>query len=198
MPVTQPFHALFVALFLALLAFRMGFHVRARVWQRERITPEAAWMLWLRLGLALPSFAVVVAYLFRPQVLAWAALPVPAAGRWLGAALSTLAVGLLLWIHLTLDRNFSGELRIRRDHTLVTTGPYRYVRHPMYSTFLLLFAGFLLLTANGFIGGAGLVMVGLVMAVRTSREEQMLLEAFGERYREYMARTGRFLPRLRA
>ncbi len=190
----QPFHGIFVVLFLTLLAFRVGFHIRARVWQRERVTPEG-WMVWLRLLVALPVLAVVVVYMFRPQILSWAALPLPAPWRWLGAAISALAVGLLLWIHLALDRNFSGELRIRRDHTLVTTGPYRYVRHPMYSTFQFLFTGILLLTANGFVGGAGLLVVGLVMARRIEREEQMLLDAFGEDYRQYQARTGKFLPR---
>jgi protein-S-isoprenylcysteine O-methyltransferase Ste14 len=193
---TAPFHAIFVLLFTALLAVRIGFHVRARVWQRERVTPEGRGMVWLRLLLALPTFAVVVVYLFRPQVLAWAALPLPASLRWTGTALSALAVGLLLWIHVTLDRNFSGELRIRRDHTLVTEGPYRYVRHPMYSAFVLLFTGFLLLTANGFIGGMSLATLALVIARRTPREEQMMIGAFGNQYRQYMARTGRFLPRL--
>lgn len=153
-------------------------------------------MIVLRFLVGLPLLGVVVAYLFRPQILSWGELPLPAGMRWLGAAVSVLAVGLLVWIHVNLDRNFSGELRIRPDHRLVTTGPYRYVRHPMYSAFFLLFGGFLLLTANVLIGGFGLVVIGLVVAFRIAREERMLLQAFGEDYRRYQARAGRFLPRI--
>ncbi|MCI0354434.1 MAG: isoprenylcysteine carboxylmethyltransferase family protein [Acidobacteria bacterium] len=189
-----PFHRIFVALFFSLFALRLIFHVRARVWQRGQLTPEP-WLAWIRGLVALPLFVVVGIYVFRPEVLAWADLPLPASLRWVGTAFSLLALGLLLWVHVTLDRNFSGDLRIRRGHTLVTTGPYRYVRHPMYSAFFLLLFGFLLLTANGFLGGVGLAMMGLVAALRTAREEQMLRDAFGDEYRQYAARTGRLLPR---
>ncbi len=78
--------------------------------------------------------------------------------------------------------------------SLVTYGPYRWVRHPMYSFSFLLFFGFSLLSANWFIGLT--VIVGLaILVARTSIEESKLIEEFDDEYREYMKRTGRFFPR---
>lgn len=141
-------------------------------------------------------FALLTAYLFNPRVLAWADFPLPYSLRWAGAFLSVVALILAAWVHRELGLNFSPYLRIRGQHRLVTTGPYRYVRHPMYTVFFLIFLGYLLLTANWFVGGIGIVTLIVVMIVRTPKEERMLLERFGEEYRAYMARTGRYLPKL--
>ncbi|HUP21792.1 MAG TPA: isoprenylcysteine carboxylmethyltransferase family protein [Thermoanaerobaculia bacterium] len=83
----------------------------------------------------------------------------------------------------------------RADHELVTWGPYRYERHPMYPTFLLLSAGMFLLTAHWVIGLPPFLGVALVMAFRTPREEAMMIERFGEEYRSYANSVGRYLPR---
>jgi protein-S-isoprenylcysteine O-methyltransferase Ste14 len=80
------------------------------------------------------------------------------------------------------------------DGYLVTTGPYRWVRHPFYVSVLLLVCGAALLAANWFIGVCGLLVFAL-QAIRTRIEERKLVERFGEEYRLYMKRTGRFAPR---
>jgi protein-S-isoprenylcysteine O-methyltransferase Ste14 len=67
----------------------------------------------------------------------------------------------------------------------------------MYTSFLIMLIGFLLLSANWLVGGAGIAFVLLLMAVRTPREERMLLGRFGDEYRRYLERTGRYLPPLR-
>jgi protein-S-isoprenylcysteine O-methyltransferase Ste14 len=67
----------------------------------------------------------------------------------------------------------------------------------MYTAFLVMGAGMLLLSANWLVGGGPLLFLPLLMLVRTPREESMLLARFGDDYRAYMARTGRYLPRLR-
>ncbi|MCZ6444949.1 MAG: isoprenylcysteine carboxylmethyltransferase family protein, partial [Planctomycetota bacterium] len=93
--------------------------------------------------------------------------------------------------------NVTRTARTRAHHTLVTGGPYRWVRHPLYSSGVVLCTAYVLLTANWFI----LLMCGLafaVLLVRTSKEEANLIKKFGDEYRAYMSRTGRFLPRLRA
>jgi protein-S-isoprenylcysteine O-methyltransferase Ste14 len=84
----------------------------------------------------------------------------------------------------------------RRDHTLVTTGPYRWVRHPFYVAGVVGVVGVSLILANWFL----LLVGGLAMAllvVRTAKEEELLLARFGEDYRRYAERTGRFFPRWR-
>jgi protein-S-isoprenylcysteine O-methyltransferase Ste14 len=80
-------------------------------------------------------------------------------------------------------------------HTLITDGPYHWVRHPMYTAFATVFTGLFLLSANWFVGASATIAFGAVMMVRTPREEHLLIEVFGPKYRAYMDRTGRFLPR---
>lgn len=79
---------------------------------------------------------------------------------------------------------------------LVTRGPYHRLRHPIYFAGLLIFPGAGALTANLFILAAGLAGLA-ILAIRTPREEALLLEEFGDEYRDVMARTGRWLPRMR-
>lgn len=100
-------------------------------------------------------------------------------------------------VHHFLGKNFSSELRIRPDHELVTEGPYRYVRHPMYTSFFVMMTGLFLLSGNWLICGSALLVLIFVMVVRTPREERMMEGRFGDAYRHYMARTGRYLPKLR-
>ncbi len=84
---------------------------------------------------------------------------------------------------------------IKDSHTLVTSGPYRWVRHPIYTSYFALALSLFLLTTNLFIGLA-LLALSILLASRVEGEEALLLERFGDEYRAYMQRTGRFLPRL--
>jgi protein-S-isoprenylcysteine O-methyltransferase Ste14 len=96
--------------------------------------------------------------------------------------------------HADLGRNWSISLQIRNEHRLVTTGIYRLVRHPMYSSFFLLAVAQILLLPNWFAGAAGLVGVGILYAFRVRQEERMMVERFGADYQEYMAHTARLIP----
>ena len=97
-------------------------------------------------------------------------------------------------IHRTLGDNWSPTLEIRSEHTLIVKGPYRYVRHPMYTDMLLWMVSFALVTANWFYActiSAGLLAMFIL---RIPDEEKLMLERFGEPYREYMKRTKRLIP----
>ena len=108
-----------------------------------------------------------------------------------------VAGGLLLWTFRHLGRNLTDTVVTRREHTLVTHGPYRWVRNPFYDSVALLLLASAVVTANGFLFVmGGLVFVLLVLRTRT--EEDKLLARFGNAYERYMARTGRFVPRVRA
>lgn len=145
--------------------------------------------------LAIASFTGLVLYVGDPRSMAWSQLSAPTWMRLLGAPISATGVSLLWWVLSTLGRNFSMSLTTE-GHTLVTQGPYRWVRHPMYTAFVLIFGGLFLLTANCFIGASAGFLYGAAMLIRTPREERLLIEAFGDEYRRYMERTGRFLPKL--
>jgi protein-S-isoprenylcysteine O-methyltransferase Ste14 len=96
--------------------------------------------------------------------------------------------------HRALGRNWSISLDVREDHQLVTDGIYRKIRHPMYTAFWLWAVAQALLLPNWVAGFSGIIGFGILFFGRVAREEQMMLEIFGDRYREYMARTYRVIP----
>jgi protein-S-isoprenylcysteine O-methyltransferase Ste14 len=85
----------------------------------------------------------------------------------------------------------------RREHTLVIDGPYRWVRHPFYGSVVLFVLGMSLIAANWFLLVTGGLVIGLLI-IRTRTEEEKLLGHFGDSYRAYVERTGRFVPKIRA
>lgn len=163
----------------------------------DAIAFKESWLnMVVRSILGLLLLAMLIGYIVYPQWMAWSALPLPEWLRWTGAGLTVLGLLLMLWTHHMLGENFSGTLHVREQYTLVVEGPYRWVRHPLYSTMYILLVAFFLLSANWFIGLASTVGLTLVVASRVKREELVMIEKFGDRYREYMNHTGRFLPRL--
>lgn len=142
------------------------------------------------------SFIPLLLYVFTPW-LDFARLPLPMGLRWLGGIMAAAGTALFGWSHQTLGPNWSGILELSKDHALVTEGPYRYVRHPMYSAFFMLGIGLFLLSANGLIGVTHLGSIILMYLVRVTAEEEMMLGQFGDAYRHYMNKTGRLFPRLR-
>ena len=144
---------------------------------------------------ALVLWACVIAYLIEPRTMAWSSVSLPAEVRWVGAAIIIAAVGLFAWTLRSLGPNLTDTVVTRRAATLVTTGPYRWVRHPFYDSMTLLILAIALLAANWFMLAAGIVVVALVV-VRTRIEEQKLVDRFGDGYRRYMSGTGRFIPKL--
>ena len=143
-------------------------------------------MLWLG----------VITYMVNPAWMAWSSVPLPAWLRWTGVGVSAIAAGLLTWTLRSLGTNLTDTVVTRRVHTLVTRGPYRWVRHPFYDSMALLILANSLIAANWFLFLTGSLVV-LLIVVRTRTEEAKLLARFGDAYRAYMMRTGRFVPRSR-
>lgn len=115
---------------------------------------------------------------------------------WIGAVVQILFLALFYESHQQLGRNWSVTLEIRDSHRLVTDGLYRYVRHPMYSSFWLWAIAQALLLPNLVAGLSGLVGVGILYFTRVANEEAMMLRSFGDEYSAYARRTGRVMPRL--
>jgi protein-S-isoprenylcysteine O-methyltransferase Ste14 len=112
----------------------------------------------------------------------------------LGTVVFAAALALFYRIHRELGRSWSVTLEIRDQHALVTGGLYRRLRHPMYAAFWLWALAQVLLLPNWIAGPAGLVGFGILFFGRVRREEQMMLDKFGDEYRAYMARTKRIIP----
>jgi len=151
-------------------------------------------LITLRLA-GLATWISVVTYLVNPGRMAWGAVPIPEWLRWTGAGLLALCALLLTWTLHSLGKNLTDTVVTREAHTLVTTGPYRWVRHPFYVSALFLALSSALLAANGVIFACGLTVFAM-MALRTRIEETKLVERFGDDYRRYMEQTGAFFPRL--
>jgi len=132
-----------------------------------------------------------------PSWMAWSSLRVPEWLRWAGVGTGALAAGLLLWTLTNLGKNLTDTVVTRRAHTMVSAGPYRWVRHPFYGAVALSILANGLAAANWFLLGTGGLVVTL-LALRTRTEEEKLLLRFGDSYRTYMERTGRFLPKVRS
>lgn len=143
--------------------------------------------------MALVLLVSVVVYLVNPSRMAWSALPLPPAVRWFGMVVMVAGGVLVFWTLRTLGTNLTDTVVTRKIHTLVVTGPYRWVRHPFYDAVALLLIAISLVSANWFIFATGAIVFALLV-VRVSREESRLVSRFGDDYRGYMARTNRFLP----
>ena len=145
----------------------------------------------------LSYFASIILYLFDLPWFYWTQIVgYPEILRWIGTGLAFASVPFLGWIHRTLDRQYSACLQIKESHMLIKEGPYSRVRHPMYTVLSSFSFGVSLVTAN-------FLMIGLAILVLfcfpfvAKKEEQMLLDTFGDEYAEYMEQTGGFFPKFR-
>ena len=136
-----------------------------------------------------------LAYLLNPQWMAWSKMGLPEGLRWLGVVLGALCVAGIYWLFSSIGSGITPTSATRKQHTLVTSGPYRWVRHPLYTFGSSIFIALGLIADNWFIGALG-ILAFLAMAVRTPKEESNLIEKFGDEYRDYMKRTGAFLPKI--
>ena len=113
----------------------------------------------------------------------------------MGIGLGISAGSLFFWTLHNLGKNLTDTVVTRKEHFLVTSGPYRWVRHPFYSSGTLFMLANAVAAANWFLALAGVLFFILIL-IRTQKEEQILLARFGDEYRNYMRQTGRFLPRI--
>lgn len=113
--------------------------------------------------------------------------------RWLGVVVFALGGTLRIWPVFVLGRRFSGLVAIQPGHALVTTGIYRFIRHPSYLGLLLTAIGW----GFAFRAGVGLLLAAImipVLVARMNSEERLLQSQFGEQYANYRAHTSRLIP----
>jgi len=183
---------LFLVATATYLAIR-GFHAR-RVRRAKAVSRAdlADRLLILLMGLGQVVLPCIVV---TQPVLAFAARPQPDACTVAGVVVMLAGLRLFWRSHADLGESWSVTLELNADHRLVTEGVYRAVRHPMYASFLVLGLGQALLVANWIAGLSGLAATALLMAARLPREEAMMIDQFGDQYRDYRGRVGAVLPR---
>ncbi len=116
--------------------------------------------------------------------------------RYFGIVLVIISALIFIWTHQTLGKNFSSILTIKKDHKLIIEGPYKYVRHPMYTSIFLMILGFFFLTSNILVGILPFLSFCYLYFSRVKNEEKMLTEIFKKDYIKYSSITGRLIPKL--
>lgn len=150
-------------------------------------------MMFIRIfGLVLWLSPLV--YLINPAWMAWSKIGLSEWTRWFGVGLGLLCVAGIYWLFSSIGSGITPVSATRKEHKLSTNGIYRWVRHPLYSI------GSTFIVSFGLIADIWLIILFgilafIAMAIRTPKEESNLIEKFGDEYREYMKRTGRFLPK---
>jgi protein-S-isoprenylcysteine O-methyltransferase Ste14 len=136
-------------------------------------------------------------YLLRPSAhYGWLGIrfiPESDAAGWIGVAFTAAGVAIAIWARWHLGNNWSGVVTLKEGHVLIRSGPYRTIRHPIYTGILLAFLG----TAVGLGEVRGLLAVAIVWLsfyTKARREESFLTQEFGDRFAEHRRHTGMFLP----
>ena len=190
------FRMILVGIYTLFSIIRIHFRVLAKnnttIQEKNNITQK------LLLAMMIYEVLTFIAFVFFYSYIPWdfAHIRIPVWLRLLGLPVGLAAIVYFVIIHRALGKNFSPKLRIKKEQTLITTGPYKRIRHPMYVAFILLHIAVFLIVANWIIGVTWNVFIILIIAIRVKPEEKMMEERFGDEYSEYMKRTGRFLPRL--
>ena len=184
----------FLVGFIVYVTIRGVFERRARIKEkmvRRLDAVEKTLLIFVGVG----SLLLPVLYLFTP-LLAFADYRLPVFAPWLGTGLMIAALWLFYRSHADLGKNWSVTLELHKGHQLIRRGIYRSIRHPMYMSILLWGLSQGLLLRNWLAGWSALATFSVLYAVRTPREERMMIEFFGEEYLNYMRQTGRIFPRI--
>jgi protein-S-isoprenylcysteine O-methyltransferase Ste14 len=153
---------------------------------------------WLqRLGYILPL--VAASFLFsRPEAhrgwLGARLFPFTPTVEWIGVAVVAAGIAICFWARWHLGSNWSGTVTLKEGHELIRSGPYRTIRHPIYTGILLALFGTAVQIGQvrGFLA---FVVAWASFYVKARREESFLGQEFGDRFAEHLHRTGMFLPR---
>jgi protein-S-isoprenylcysteine O-methyltransferase Ste14 len=192
----QTFRTIFIISGIAMFAIRIYFQSKVRQDKGQVEIKEKGLSLVAGSIAALVTIIFGLEYIFFPRTFSFAYLVTyPAWVRWCGAALLLGGITLLGLSHYHLGKSFHSLVMTKDEQTLVDTGPYRWIRHPIYVAFIFNYVGGGLLAANLVLTFVPVLFFGILVAKRVGKEEQVLMDHFGQQYEEYMARTGRFIPK---
>jgi protein-S-isoprenylcysteine O-methyltransferase Ste14 len=157
---------------------------------------EGTLVLVLRMLLALPVLVSLLLYVVYPSWLTWSRVPLPIWIRVIACLFAVSCIPLIRWVFQNIGRNISETVLTKQDHQLVTSGPYHWVRHPLYASTLLMLGSFSLIAENGILFAYWALAVIIFRILVIPVEEQKLVEAFGDEYRDFQKRTGALLPKI--
>jgi protein-S-isoprenylcysteine O-methyltransferase Ste14 len=163
--------------------------------KRKKTKQRESWAQRFRYMLPL----IVGSYLLaRPEAhygwLGTRFVPASESTGWVGVGLTAAGIGVALWARWHLGANWSGVVTLKEGHELVRGGPYRSIRHPIYTGILLALLGTAIVLGE-IRGLLGLAIIWVSFYVKARREEAFLAQEFGPRFEDHRSHTGMFLPR---
>jgi protein-S-isoprenylcysteine O-methyltransferase Ste14 len=188
----SPFRWIEVIWLIFVLYWLVSAFRRKRTKKRESILQRLLYMIP-----PIAAYFLVARPEFRHGWLAARFVPDGPAVRWLGVAIAAAGVGFALWARWHLGSNWSGVVTLKEDHELIRSGPYRFIRHPIYTGILIGLLGTFL--EDGEMRSlVALAMVWLSFYIKARREESFLSQEFGHGFIEHQRQTGMFLPKFPA
>jgi protein-S-isoprenylcysteine O-methyltransferase Ste14 len=161
-----------------------------RIQQRESVAARMSYGVIVWASLYLMFFAKHLGDGWRSDV-----VPYRVWMGWAGVAITALGFAFTLWARYILGSNWSGTVAIKVGHELVRSGPYRWVRHPIYTGMIVATAG-TAVALDEWRGGASVVLLWLGFTIKRLKEEQFMRQTFGAQYVEYSQTTGAIFPSL--
>ena len=186
------FKIVYFILFMVITTVRKYFtskQARKGMVKEKRTGLEIFFLVINGIGMIIPLI-----YVFSSK-LDFANYYLPDWAGWIGALLIIDATWLLFLSHRDLGRHWTVTVGLREGHSLVTTGIYQYIRHPMYAAHLVWAIGQILILHNWIAGYSFIVTMLPFYFYRTRKEEEMLVAEFGDEYREYKQKTGALFPK---
>jgi len=191
------FRIVFSALWVIFFGNVIWVSYSARGSAGKQTTRRARLLRIAALALAVLYFAGALLYALIPSLVMFLSILLPDWFRLVMVSLAALGVSIVTWGLSALGKNWAPSVSgVRKDSALVTSGLYGFVRHPIYLGAFIFLAAQALVAANLLILLPTLVLLA-VLYKSIVEEETMLIDRFGDQYREYMKRTARFIPRFR-
>ena len=162
---------------------------------RKKTKRRESW--WQRLAYVLPlaaAFYLLFRYEYGHAWLGARFVPETPMVPWLGVVIMASGVAVAFWARFHLGANWSGVVTLKEGHELIRTGPYRTIRHPIYTGILLAFFGNVVQVGQ-VRGLIALLIIWLSFYFKARREESFLAQEFGPNFNEHIQRTGMFLPK---
>jgi len=141
------------------------------------------------------EITLIIAYVFKLKFLLYFNINIPFFIRLISTFMAFFGVFLIGWASFTLDGEYSNTIEIKENHRLVRTGPYKYIRHPIYLGFIFLHIGITIMLSNIFILISYNLGLILLLIERIPKEERVLKLYFGRDWELYCEKTNRFLPK---
>lgn len=162
----------------------------------NQLAHEVRGLVVFRAFVGVVFYAALIGWLFDVSWLRWAYFSADVRVRVAAAILLVPTIVFFAWSFAAIGTNYRGGVGLHAEHSLVTSGPYRYVRHPIYVAFITLMVLVMGISGDWLLGISGLVLVITIAMVRIPIEERELAARFGTEWLTYTCRTGMIVPRI--